>query len=114
MANTERLAALAKVRTAKNAIDDCRADTAIPPEDRAQLERAYNALDAVEDDLILQEIGDHVDELKAASVALGQVTANMNTAIAQIQKVVVLVADAAQALKALANIAAAATAAGLL
>ena len=114
MANTERLAVLVKVRVAKQEVNTRRADNSISDRDRGLLEQVYTLLEEVEDDLILQEIGDHIDELKAASAALGKVTAKMDTDVKKIQKVVDLVDDAAQALKALANIAAAAAAAGIL
>jgi len=114
MANTERLAVLAKVRLAKQEANTRREDNSLSDRDRGLLEQAYTLLDEVEDDLILQEIGDRIDELKAASAALGKVTAKMGTNVKEIQKVVDLVGDAAQALKALANIVAAAATAGIL
>ena len=114
MANTERLAVLAKVRVAKQEVNTRRADNSISDRGRGLLEEAYTVLDEVEDHIILQEIGSRINELKAARAALGKVTAKMDTDVKKIQKVVELVDDAAQALKALANIAAAAAAAGLL
>ncbi len=114
MANTERLAVLAKVRTAKQEVNTRRADNAISDKDRSLLEQAYTVLDEVEDDLILRELADRIDGLKAASAALGKVTAKMDTAVKKIQKVVDLVGDAAQALKALADIAITASKAGIL
>lgn len=104
MANTERIAVLAKVRVAKKEVNTLRADKSITDKDRELLEQAYTLFDEVEDDLILQEIGDRIDELKAASVALGKVTEKMKTDVKKIQKVVDLIDDAAKALKALAKI----------
>lgn len=114
MANTEKLAVLAKVRLAKQEVNTRRADDSISDKDRRLLEQTYTLLEEVEDDLILQEIGDRIDELKAASTALGKVTAKMDTDVKKIQKVVDLIGDAAQALKALAKISAAAVSAGIL
>lgn len=114
MANTERLAVLAKVRAAKYEVDARRIDASISTGDRVLLEQAYLQLDKVEDDLIRQEITDRVAELKDASAELGKVTAKMNTDVMAIQKVAALIDDAAQALKALANIAETAAAAGIL
>jgi len=113
MANTERLAVIAKVRVAKQEANARRADNSISDKDRGLLEQAYTMLDEVEDDLILKEIGDRIDELKASSAALSKVTAKMDTNVKKIKKVVDLVDDAAQGLKALASIAAAAASAGI-
>lgn len=104
MANTERIAVLAKVRLAKKEVNILRADETITPKDLKLLEEAYTLFDEAEDDLILQELGDRINALKAAGVALGKVTAKMSTDVKKIQKVVDLVNGAAQALKALAKI----------
>ncbi len=114
MANTERLAVLAKVRSAKQAVNAGRADTSLSDRDRGLLEQVYTLLDEVEDDLIFQEIADRIDELKAAGAALGKVTAKMNITVKRIQKLVNVIDDAAQALKALASIASTASEAGIL
>lgn len=107
MANTERIAVLAKVRVAKKEVNTLRADGSITDKNRELLEQTYLLLDEIEDDLILQELGDRIDELKTASVELGKVTAKMKTDVKKIQNVVSLVEDAAQALKVLAKIGAA-------
>lgn len=113
MANTERIAVLEKVQVAKKEVNTLRADNSITEKDRELLEQAYTLFDEVEDDLILQEIGDHIDALKAASVALGKVTAEMSTDVKEIQKVIDLVDDAAQALNVLAKISATVITAGI-
>jgi len=106
MANTERLAVLAKVRESKKSVQGLLSDGAIVGKDRALLEGLESQLDEAEDALILGELSDQVDELKAASSELGKVVKKMEDSSKKIQKISDGVAEAAKALKILADIAA--------
>jgi hypothetical protein len=110
MANTERLAVLAKVREAKKSVQDLLEDDAITGKDRALLEGTEAQLDEAEDVLILGELTDQVDELKSASSELGKVVKKMDQSAKKIQAISDGVATAAKALKVLADIAAKAAA----
>jgi len=110
MANTERLSVLTKVRESKKATQELLEDTAITGKDRALLEGLEAQLDETEDALILGELSDHIDDLKAASSQLGKVVKKMEQSAKKIQKIADGVADAAKALKILADIAAKAAA----
>jgi Mg2+ and Co2+ transporter CorA len=106
MANTERLAVLAKVRASKKSVGELLDDPAIVGKDRALLEGLETQLDEAEDALILGELSDQVDALKAAGSALGKVIKKMEDSSKKIQKIADTVAETARALKILADIAA--------
>jgi hypothetical protein len=105
MANTERLTVLAKVRASKKSVQGLLEDEAVIGKDRAFLEGVEAQLDEAEDALILGELTERVDDLKTASSALGKVVTRMKQSAKKIQKVAAGVADAARALKILADIA---------
>lgn len=106
MANTERLSVLAKVRESKKSVQELLEDDAIAGKDRALLEGLEAQLDEAEDALILGELTDRIEDLTAASSALGKVIKKMEQSAKKIQKIADGVADAAKALKVLADIAA--------
>jgi hypothetical protein len=106
MANTERLSVLAKVRESKKSVQSLLGDDAITGKDRALLEGLEAQLDGAEDTLILGELTDQIDDLNAASAGLGKVVKQMGQSAKKIQKIADGVADAAKALKILADIAA--------
>jgi hypothetical protein len=106
MANTERLAVLAKVRQSKKSVQGLLEDNTIVGNDRALLEDLEGQLDEAEDALILGQLSDQVDELKDASSSLGKVVKKMGQSAKKIQNIADGVADAATALKVLADIAA--------
>jgi ABC-type transporter Mla subunit MlaD len=110
MANTERLSVLAKVRESKKSVQDLLEDEAITGKDRALLEGLESQLDETEDALILGELTDQIEDLKAASRELGKVSKKMGQSAKKIQRIADGVADAAKALKILADIAAQAAA----
>lgn len=113
MANTERLAVLAKVRTAKKGINQLLNDASLGDADRAVLEESLVDLDGVEDELILAELRERVEHLKSVSSDLAKKARRMRKSIKKIQKVADLVDDAAQAIKVLVKIATTVAAAGL-
>ena len=106
MANTERLTVLAKVRGSKKSVQELLEDVAIVGKDRALLESLEAQLDEAEDALILGELSERVEDLKGASSALGKVVKKMEQSSKRIQRIAEAVADAAKALKVLADIAA--------
>jgi len=106
MANTERLSVLAKVRESKKEAQNLLEDATIVGKDRAVLEVLEGQLDEAEDALILGELADQIDELKAASGELGKIVKRMEQSAKKIQRIADGVAAAAKALKILADIAA--------
>jgi hypothetical protein len=106
MANTERLSVLAKVRESKKSAQELLEDDAIAGKDRALLERLEAELDEAEDALILGELTDRIEDLKAASSELGKVVKKMEQSAKKIQRIADGVAGAAKALKILADVAA--------
>ena len=95
MANTERLSVLAKVRESKKSVQDLLEDEAITGKDRALLEGLESQLDETEDALILGELTDQIEDLKAASRELGKVSKKMGQSAKKIQRIAAGVADAA-------------------
>lgn len=106
MANTERLSVLAKVRESKKSVQELLDDDTIVGKDRALLEGLEAQLDEAEDDLILGELSDKIDDLEEASSDLTKAVKKMAQSAKKIQKLADGVADAANALKVLADIAA--------
>ena len=105
MANTERLSVLAKVRESKKSAQELLEDDAIAGKDRALLEGLEAQLDEAEDALILGELTDRIEDLKAASSELGKVVKKMEKSATKIQGIADGVAGVAKALKILADIA---------
>jgi hypothetical protein len=105
MANAERLAVLAKVREQKKAVSASLNDGATDS-DRGRLERLETLLDGIEDELILEELSERVDELKAAASSLTRIVGQMKKSAKKIQKIIDGIDDVARALKILADIAA--------
>ena len=114
MANTERLAALAKVRTARNAIQDVLAAENVSAADRTSLQGIVFDLNELEDLLILADISEKVDALRTDSDDLGKTVAAMTAAGDKVAKAVALVDVAAKALGGLADVVAMAASHGLI
>jgi hypothetical protein len=106
MANTERLKVLARVRESKKSVQALLEDDAIGGKERKLLEGLEADLDEAEDALILGELSERVEDLKEASSALGKVVKKMEQSVKKIQRLADGVADAAKALKILADVAA--------
>ena len=114
MANTERLAALQKVRMARNAAQAARATPGLTADDQTTLTKLFFDLDDLEDVLILEEISDKVDTMTADAKDLAQVAGEIKNANAALAKVAKLVEDAAKAISGLVQVVTAAASAGLL
>ena len=114
MANTERLAALQKVRIARNAVQTARATSGLTTDDQSTLTKLFFDLDDLEDVLILEEIGDKVDSMTADAKDLAKVAGEIKNASAALAKVVKQVEDAAKAVSGLMQVVTAAASAGLI
>jgi hypothetical protein len=114
MANTERLAALQKVRIARNAVQATRNALGLAPEDQTALTRLFFDLDDLEDSLILEEISEKIDSLATDAKDLAKVASEIKDAHAALAKEAALVEDAAKAVNGLVQVVAAAASAGLL
>lgn len=114
MANTERLAALQKVRIARNAVQAARVKAGLTPEDQTALTRLFFDLDEVEDSLILDDIRDKVDSMRTDAKDLAEVAGQVKNAHAALTKEAALVEDAAKAVNGLVQVVTAAASAGLI
>jgi hypothetical protein len=114
MANTERLAALEKVRTARNAIQVALINPALSGEDKPSLEGLVSDLDDLEDSLILGEISDKVDIITKDGANLNETVAALSAATTKLSKELSLVEDAAKAVSGLAAVISLAASHGLL
>jgi hypothetical protein len=113
MANTERLKTIKLVREAKNSVSKARFDPQWKKEERGKLEKAFNLLDQLEDDLILQEVSANVAAIQNASAALETVAKDIEAAIKKLEAIAELIHKAAMAAKVLADIAAKAASGGI-
>src|ERR1035438_10167349 len=114
MANTERLNALQKVRTARNAVQEARAQSNLPAQAQVALTELFTALDNLEDTLILEELQGKIQQIKQDSQDLAQQAAKIKAVSAKLAKEMALVAEAAKAVDGLAQILATAASSGLL
>jgi len=114
MANTERLAALQKVRVARNAVQAARTKTGLSPEDQTALTKLFFDLDDLEDSLILEEISEKIDSLTTDAKDLAKVASEIKNAHAALAKEAALVEDAAKAVNGLVQVVTAAVSAGLI
>jgi len=114
MANTELLAAINLVHTAKKEVSSARFDTNLDAAFRAQLEPVYVQLDDLEDTLISADISSHIDAIKADAAKLADEAAKIKNSIAELQAIAADVEKAAQAAGVLADLLSRASAAGLI
>jgi hypothetical protein len=113
MANTERLAALVKVRLARNTIQDTLANPNIVASDRDSLQSLVFALNDLEDTLILDDLTESVDAIREDSDRLSKVVAAMRAAGTQMAQEAAIVDTAAKAVGGLAQLVSVAVAHGL-
>jgi paraquat-inducible protein B len=116
MANTEIMATLAKVHSAKSAVNQARSTPGLGL-DRAQsglLDDAFDALTDVEDKLILQDIQSWIGQIKNDGTQLQNLGAQIKKTIASLSQVATYVQDAATAIGALASALSAAFSGGLI
>ncbi len=114
MANTERLAALQKVRIARNAVQAARAKAGLTADEQTALTKLFFDLDDLEDSLIIEEISDKVDAMRADAKNLAEVAGKVKDAHAALAKEVALVEEAAKAVNGLLSVVTAAASAGLI
>jgi hypothetical protein len=113
MANTERLAALARVRLARNAVQAARGQAGLSPEDQSRLVLLFADLDDLEDQLILRDISEDVDSIRKDATELKDVVAGMASSATKLGRELGLVDDAAKAVGALAEVVSLASSHGL-
>jgi hypothetical protein len=114
MANTERLEVIRQVRAALTAVTGARFDPTLSPEDRQRLESAYRQLDDLEDALIMGELTDRLETLKADSAELRTLAEQIRKQAASLQAIADLIDKAAKAVGVLVDIATRASSAGLI
>jgi hypothetical protein len=112
MADTQILAALRKVRDARKQVQQLQ--QTLTGGDLALADQVYDALDAIEETLVDEQLEEHLEQLKQDAKALDPLLAQMKAGDAQLQTIATVVSAAAQAVGALANIVGQALAHGLL
>jgi hypothetical protein len=113
MANTERLAALARVRLARNAIQMAQGQPGLASDDQSRLVSLFADLDDLEDLLILQDISENVDSIWKDATELKEVVAGMASSATKLGRELGLVDDAVKAVAALAEVVVLASSHGL-
>ena len=103
MANTEVLAALRKVRAARNAADTVLKGS-LSVAGRAAAQKAWDDLDTLEGDLMLEELKSKLDELAATAEDLGALTGEMEKSGAELEKLAEIISIAAKAVSTLATV----------
>jgi hypothetical protein len=113
MANTERFNTLQRIVIARKQVNQARQASKLKPDQRNLLDTTYAALVDIEDLLILKDIRDSVDRMRVGSKRLSSLVSDYKAATGRLKKIAQLIADAAKALGALADIATKAAAAGI-
>jgi len=114
MANTEIMATLAKVRTAKLQVDQANTDPALTPAQSDLLTQASLALNDLENKLILEDIQSWINQIAADGRQLTTLSGQIKNTIASLNAVAQYIQAAATAVGALASALAAANSGGLL
>ena len=113
MANTERLAALARVRIARNAVQAAQGQGGLSSEDQSRLVSLFADLDDLEDLLILEDISEKVESIRKDATELKGVAAGMAASATKLTRELGLVDDAAKAVGILAEVVSLASSHGL-
>jgi len=113
MANTERLAALARVRLARNAIQVAQGQVGLSSDEQSRLVSLFADLDDLEDLLILEDISENVESIRKDADELKDVAASMSASANKLTRELSLVDDAAKAVAGLADVVALASSHGL-
>lgn len=113
MPDDERLAALKKVRAARNAAGDVLEDSNLSAADRATAQKAWDDLDDLEGDLILSDLEEQLDALKTSAGDLDVLVGQMKTASASLQQLAGTISAASSAVGTLAQVVGAAAASGV-
>ena len=113
MANTERLAALVKVRVARNAVQTAQGQVGLSSEDQSRLVSLFADLDDLEDLLILEDITEKVESIRKDATELKEVVAGMTSSATKLKRELSLVDDAAKVVVVLAEVVSLAAAHGL-
>lgn len=114
MANTEIIATLKAVRTAKVAVDQARTTPALSPAQSGLLDDTFVTLDDVENKLILQDIQSWIEQIKNDGDQLKTLASQIQNTIASLNQVAKDVQYAADAIGALASALSAAVSGGLI
>jgi hypothetical protein len=113
MANTERLAVLAQVREAKNAVGYAQLEPTLGAAERTRLNALFWTLNDVEGRLILIDISSQVDLLVQDSLRLESVAEGLRGAIESLNQIADRVEKAAPAIGVLVKLAELAASAGV-
>ncbi len=104
MANTEKITVLQAVRNAKKQVMEARRDPSLKKDEQGVLEKSYNALEAAEDDIIIDDIEDCIRALKADTEKLKAISSDIKKKIAKLASLADDVKKAANAIKTLVDI----------
>jgi len=113
MPTQERFNTLQKIALARKEAGRLRSQPGLNPDQQAQLDTAYDALVETEDLLVLGEIQNSVQAMKATTRQLTELSHEFSQSADQLKKVADLIVEGARALGALADIVAKASSAGL-
>ncbi|MGO9062461.1 MAG: hypothetical protein ACLQU2_34630 [Candidatus Binataceae bacterium] len=114
MANTEIMATLAKVRSAKVAVNQARTTAGLSPALSSLLDNLFITLDDVENKLILQDIQTWIGQITNDGNQLKALASQIQSTITSLNQVATLVQDAATAIGVLASALSAAFSGGLI
>ncbi|MCP4267016.1 MAG: hypothetical protein GY777_15840 [Candidatus Brocadiaceae bacterium] len=114
MANTEKMKVLQLVRETKNAIWDAWDGGGLDSAQESMMDKLYDDLDNLEDDLILSEISEHINKIRGCSKKLENVAKKIKKDIKKLKSIADKVDKVAKALKILVEIASKAGSLGVL
>ena len=114
MANTEIMKVLQLVREAKNEVWDVWYGGSLDSAQESTMEKLYDDLDNIEDDLIFGEISKRINKIRSSSKKLENVARKIKKDIKKLKSIADKVDKAAKALKILVEIASKAGSLGVL
>ncbi len=114
MANTEKMKVVQLVRGAKNAVWDSLYIGNLDPNQESLMQKLYDNLEDLEDDLILSEISERINKIRGCSKKLGNVAKKIKKDIKKLKSIADKVDKVAKALKILVEIASKANSLGVL
>jgi hypothetical protein len=114
MANTEKMKVLQLVREAKNEVWDAWYGGGLDSAQESTMEKLYDDLENIEDDLILSEISKRINKIRSSSKKLETVAKKIRKDIKKLKSIADKVDKVAKALKILVEIASKAGSLGVL
>jgi hypothetical protein len=113
MESPEQAAALEQVRAARAVADDVLADPSVTGDARACAQQAWDELDTLEGDLVIEDLAPKIEEIQASAADLRALATQMESSAAALQSLATVLGDVVTAVSTVVGIAGVAIQQGL-